>query len=831
MYSVKMKREQKPRSGMALGGIGAGSFEIRHDGTTRNWTIFNNRPLGYGAPFGFEAHSMLFFVAKWRFEGEEPRMKLLQIEESHGAGSLERHEMQYIFPWLTGVDRIEYGASFPFARLVMKADDMPFDVEMDAWSPFVPFDEKNSSLPGAFFEFKIRSKANRNMHVTLAASLRNAAGYDVPERFYIAETRESAGCRGFIQKAGNVPDGSSSGGSMGLLSLSPDSRCYLGWEHPHPYYERFLSEDEFPEVNDVEGRNKTDKETGSKKAFNDRCWSTVAVRRKLKPGKSFDHGFVMSWCFPNNHARDITDDKREYNPSDRIEGHYYSNFFNDSFEAGRYLCENRKTLLEESEAFHKAFRSSSAPGFVLDQINSNLNTFFTSSWFTKDGHFGVIEGLSPTDSYAGLSTVDVAMYGGIMYSSLFPKLSLQVDRDYASFQNPDGSVAHSIRCNFGEMAQCEAHSPRLDLPSQHAFMSLRDALWSGDRTLVEEFYPSARAAIEYVLSKRDKNGDGLPDMEGVMCSYDNFPMFGVASFVAGQFIVALKTAAASAKILGRTDDEKRYSRLFESGVRIFEEKLWNGEYFRLYNDEGGANGTKDEGCLSDQLISQWAAHQLGLGHIFDAKKVRKALKSIIGRNYRDWQGLRNCQWPQDKFIHPIHKDIWVDQANTCWTGVELAFASLLLHEGMTDEAMMIIRTLDRRYRRNGMYFAHQEFGGHYFRPMSAWGIVNAMLGLGYMDGEYVFSPRLGKKPLSLFFAANGAFGTFSVKGKKIRIEMVRGELDASRITIEAPMKIKDANCSVDCSRMGEIRIGKGFLAISFGKRLKFKELVVDIKTR
>ena len=81
-YKVKMERTQKPRSGMALGGIGAGWFEIRQDGTTANWNIFNNNPLGWGPLFpvlDFMPHSMLFFVAKWQYEGEEPRMKLFQI--------------------------------------------------------------------------------------------------------------------------------------------------------------------------------------------------------------------------------------------------------------------------------------------------------------------------------------------------------------------------------------------------------------------------------------------------------------------------------------------------------------------------------------------------------------------------------------------------------------------------------------------------------------------------------------------------------------------------------------------------------------------------------
>jgi len=822
-----MNREQKPRSGMALGGVGAGSFEIRHDGTTQNWTIFNNKPLGLGPHFTFPAHSMLFFIVKWRFDGEEPRMKLLQIEESHGAASLERHEIQYIFPWLTGVDEIKYTASFPFARLYMQAKDMPFDAEIEAWSPFIPFDKKNSSLPGAFFDIKIKSKTKKKLHITLAASLRNAVGYDFPDRYYISELCSYNNTRGFMHGAGNIPENHPSNGSMGILSLSPKSKCYLGWEHPHPYYEKFLIEDEFPEINDIEGRNKVDNDTGKKKIYCDRCWSTIATQKTLNKSEVFKHCFILTWHFPNNYARSVTDKKGEYRMAEHIEGHFYSNFFNNSFDVAKYFCENRKKLEEKSRAFHKAFYSSSAPEFVLDQVNSHLNTFFTSSWFTKDGNFGIIEGLSPTDSYAGLSTIDVAMYEGISYASLFPDLSHNVNSAYMKFQKSDGSVAHSIHCNFREIPETETNTPRLDLPAQYAFMILRDALWANNPDEINKVYNSAKNAIEYVLKKRDKNKDGLPDMEGIMCSYDNFPMYGISSFVAGQFIVALKLLSIAAKKIAKIDDEKKYSELFSNGVKIFEEKLWNGKYFRLCHDQGSEKEVIDEGCLSDQLISQWAAHQIALGHIYDEKKIKCALKNIIKMNFREWQGLRNCQWPEDKFIHPIDKNIWVDQANTCWTGVELAFAALLLYENMFDEAMMIIKTLDDRYRKNGMYFDHQEFGGHYFRPMSSWSIINALLGLGYDDENLIFSPKIKSENFTLFFVAKGCYGIYTMKKKNIEIKILEGKLKAKKLAFFISGKIKHASVLVDGVKLENVNINSNCLSISFPKIRTLKRISLN----
>ena len=51
----------------------------------------------------------------------------------------------------------------------------------------------------------------------------------------------------------------------------------------------------------------------------------------------------------------------------------------------------------------------------------------------------------------------------------------------------------------------------------------------------------------------------------------------------------------------------------------------------------------------------------------------------------------------------------------------MAFASLLIYEGLFDEGLMVVRNVDDRYRRWGMYWDHQEFGGHYFRQLRVTG--------------------------------------------------------------------------------------------------------------
>lgn len=553
----------------------------------------------------------------------------------------------------------------------------------------------------------------------------------------------------------------------------------------------------------------------------------------LDPGDIMKHTFVATWDFPNRYCR--VPGEYDFGPAGyleaapgtlaesgeiplHVEGHYYSNYFTGAGEVAAYAVAERDRLRLETERFHQAHYDSSLPEFVLDQVNSQLNTFRTSSWFTRDGNFGIIEGLSPTKSYAGLATTDVAMYGGIATAALFPELEKAVVRTHARFQNANGSVCHSISFNFRQKDPNEANPKRLDMPAQFAFQALRAALWYADREFLAEIWPAVKSALEYGLRERDHNGDGLPDMQGVMCSYDNFPMYGVAPYVATQWLAAYSAAIEAAKLLGDAEAEARFVDVLARGQVVLESTAWNGSYYRLY-----ANGDDvDEGCMTDQIIGQWAAGQLNLPAFLERKRVNHALHAILKHNYSADQGLRNCQWPGDFFLHDVEENCWVDQANTCWTGVELAFAALLIQEGLVEEGFEIICNVDSRYRHLGMYWDHQEFGGHYFRPMSAWGILHAVLGYSMRDGVLTFDPQVDRAECKLLFVTADAYGHYEEDSSGIRLSIVSGELRAKTLRFRKPANL-NPNWAISLNgRSLPILKEEEFLVVSLQKDEKSK---------
>lgn len=156
-------------------------------------------------------------------------------------------------------------------------------------------------------------------------------------------------------------------------------------------------------------------------------------------------------------------------------------------------------------------------------------------------------------------------------------------------------------------------------------------------------------------------------------------------------------------------------------------------------------------------------------------------------SFRQGFGLRNCSWPDEKWFHKLPKGVWVDQVNTMWSGVELAFASLLMYEGFPDEAITVFKTVNNRYRENGYYFDQFEFGGHYYRPMSSWTMLQAALGLSINQGVFTFSPNTNEKQLRILFAAPNGTAHFErnhlQKNKRTVINGLSGTIQMGRLQL------------------------------------------------
>jgi len=235
------------------------------------------------------------------------------------------------------------------------------------------------------------------------------------------------------------------------------------------------------------------------------------------------------------------------------------------------------------------------------------------------GQFIYLEGIE----YLMYNTYDVHFYSSFALLSLFPKLALSIQRDFAAtvlIQDPTkkkimssgewvtrkllGSVPHDIGLNDPWLELNEYNFFNTDrwkdLNAKFVLQVYRDVVATNDQSFAKAVWPSVYTAVAY-LDQFDKDEDGMIENEGFPDqTYDAWSVTGVSAYCGGLWVAALQAASAFASIVGENAVAIYFNAKYEK-AKIVYEKLWNGSYFN-YDDSGSGSSSS---ILADQLAGQW----------------------------------------------------------------------------------------------------------------------------------------------------------------------------------------------------------------------------------
>ena len=141
-------------SGIPLGGMGAGTFELRADGGMYEWQIFNNWAQRLVLPDTF------FAIRTNQPDRPTVTRRLETIRQSSNPGQ--------------PVKNITYEGRAPIARLRYDEPALPIAVLLTAWSPLIPHQPRKSGIPAAIFTFELTNRSDTMVHAALLGSIRNA---------------------------------------------------------------------------------------------------------------------------------------------------------------------------------------------------------------------------------------------------------------------------------------------------------------------------------------------------------------------------------------------------------------------------------------------------------------------------------------------------------------------------------------------------------------------------------------------------------------------------------------------------------------------------------
>jgi uncharacterized protein (DUF608 family) len=811
---------------MPIGGLGAGCICINGSGGLQDFSI-RTRPETTALPAGFSSNSPEAGFAILHIKGATPVTKLVEgpfppfkIFDQGLQGQGLRRGGSEGFPRF---EKCNFRGEFPFAEIRFADASIPLDVSLVAWNPFIPLDDKNSGIPCAILEYTFHNASSRPVDYEFSYHLSHLAPGCRPDEAASANAVIAGkGAFLFNREAANAEGY----GSAALIAIGGKPRIKAMWLRS-PGWEfdslsalwREVSTGAFT-TND--GSNTVDNAG--------RNGASILLDGHLAPGEAHSYPILIAWHFPNCYLREggiapaqntvviegppgcrtvPADAPPPWHP-------YYSTQWKDAREVAAYVEQNYPTLRTRTIQFKNAIFGSTFPAYVLDAVSANLAILKAPTVLREaSGNLWGWEGCFPDAGCCHGSCTHVWNYAQAL-PHLFPKLERTLrdlelarsmdDRGHVNFRGaiPDGPVDHT-----GPAAA--------DGQLGGIMKVFRDWQISGDATWLKGMYPLARRSIDYCIATWD------PDHRGALIephhnTYD-IEFWGPDGMCTSIYLGALSAMAQMATATGETADATKYGELAQRSAKFMDETLFNGDYFQqkvefqdlhdqsfaqsiAHVDEKSSEmqqllkreGPKYQygsGCLSDAVIGAWMASLYGIETPLAANNVRSTLQSIFRNNFKTdlsqhanaqrpgyamghEPGLLLCSWPRGN--KPTLPFVYSDEV---WTGIEYQVASHLIHEGFADEGLTIVKASRNRYDgRTRNPWNEYECGNWYARAMSSFALVAALSGFRYsaVDKTIHFGPKLKVHPFVSFFSTASGYGTITLDGHTVTVNMIEGEL-------------------------------------------------------
>lgn len=829
-----------------LGGIGSGSIGLAGNGRLLDWEIFN-RP-NKGSVNGFS-----HFALKAEAEGRVVDARVL-----HGdlhppyQGEIQGPRFNS-FGWgprreyLTGLphfDAVEFRGEFPLAELVYEDARFPADVTLLAFNPFIPLNDRDSSMPAAFFEFAVTNRSDAAMTFTLAGVLANP----LPANNLNTVEETDWGARLHLASDGVRPDEAGSGD----MTLAADTR---GLRDASVSWQRYWYRGAWFDSLDTYWQDFTTPGPLSDRVYpagqaGERNEGVIAVAATVPPGETARFRFVITWNFPNciNYwkgypANDLVR-KDDVNPFWR---NYYATVWPDSRASATEAVTEWDRLFAQTRRFKDALFASHLPLPALDAISANISILKTPTVLRlEDGTLYGWEGCHPAEGCCEGSCTHVWNYAQAL-PFLFPALERSMrNADYAHNVRADGGMSFRLQLPLG--SGYWDFRPCADGQLGGVLKTYRDWKICGDTDWLRSIWPAVKQSIEFAWSPR--NFDRWdPEKTGVLWGRQHhtldMELFGPNAWLTGFYLGALKAGAEMAEALGEPETAAEYREIFARGKAWADAHLFNGEYYiqrvdlndrsivEAFVDElrlvqGGDTMTAywhaerneikyqiGEGSSIDQVLAQWHADLYGLGDLLDREQVRQACAAVFRHNFiprmgdvynpcriyclNDEGGLVICAWPEGARKPAIPAPYSQETMN----GFEYAAAIHMIMNGLVDEGMTAVTAIRHRYdgeRRNP--WNEFECGSNYARSMASFALLNAFSGFEFdmTRGHMGFNPiQTGRDHAAghfrCFWSLDAAWGEFVLTPAGCEVHVHAGTLQLRSLRV--PEGCAPEQCRVD----------------------------------
>lgn len=773
--------------GMPIGGLFTGTVYIGGDGKLWLWDIFNEQKEG---------------VIDKTYENWQGKK---QIKPRDGANYIFPVSPEYPFEqgfgihvrqgnkeWkksldFKGFEDITFKGQYPIAEISYRDGQLPVEIDLQAFSPFVPLDVDSSSYPATLMRFTLTNTSDAKASVELSGWLENAvlnnsvntSSVTLINRIEKFESHQTLLCT--AQTDSEEIRNQRDFGNMSLLLLDADvsAKFEAGVE---------LSGDlVFPKNGKIE----------DSAVHGEQLCGALSKTLVLNPGESKDITFIISWYFPN-----LTLPQNE-NSAGINKGRYYKKRFQNSMEVGLELANRYADLHESTLSWRDTFYSESTlPHWFLNRTFLNTSILATETCFLlEDGRFWGWEGIGCCPG----TCTHVWHYAQAL-GRLFPELekNLREQTDFAVIDKSSGGIDFR-----GALAQKYAADGQAGV----VLRAYRDYQMSTDNSFLERNWDHIKLALQYLINLDKEDGSANGTIFGEQHNTLDAEWYGNIPVITSLYLAALAAAVDMARGMKDTEAEEAFSVILEAGKTNLE-KLFNGEYFVQNEDPKHKDAIGiGSGCYIDQVFGQGWAYQIGLGRLYNEEMIKSSLESlwkynfvpdmgllrasispaINGRPYaiEGDSGLIMCTWPLGGKREDWEKHWQFGYFNECMTGFEHQVASHMIWEDKLDYGLSIEKAIHERYsaaKRNP--YNEIECSDHYSRAMASYGAFIAACGFTYHGpkGQLGFAPKLNPENFKAgFTSVEGWGGLEQVRTETTqtnRIKLNHGTLSVQEIAVE-----------------------------------------------
>ncbi len=410
--------------GFPLGGLGTGGFRIFTDGGFGHWATNHNWFKPVKSTKGT-------FFSIWSKQDEAMYTKILRRSVPD--------DVEYLN--VDPIDHTLFEGKLPRFELQYGDRQIPLKIELNGFTPFIPNNVKDSSLPVALFRFKVTNPTYEPIFTSLLFSFQNILGlggsggsglltpldgpvtYKNDNENFIQQFNMEYGSGIKLGTKLNPPKidpARRTVGSYFVFCQTPDirqqSRVHITkciqWDESQKrasILEQFSVDGTINQEEDPQGKS-----------------GAIAAKFMLEPEQNILLDFYVVWWMPNHVIEKKQRLRKLLGKHWGIDyGHNYLNHFGSAQELNNYIVENRDRLYAESLKLEYILADSNLPNWLQHYLLNSADSLLCNSVLTKDQKFYTIEGVPWSWPFGGLTgTNDQRLTSHIYLANFYPELDL-----------------------------------------------------------------------------------------------------------------------------------------------------------------------------------------------------------------------------------------------------------------------------------------------------------------------------------------------------------------------------------------------------------------------